>query len=322
MSPCYDFSEIASLYKEIKKIVLLAENENDEKEVILSSVNEMRNALDHLMRCYDSPNEDDCLKQIDKAKGHLYRAGYDAYELLGIEATTIIKELLEKYDILAILIVFPDYFTEIYPIVSELEKQLADARAYKKVGYDFYNDDGEIDVERIQKAFEEYSKTIDRLLSIKDNIISKIPELQKKSEIIEIILFIKKIYKEYDIEVIQTAFPNYFSDIYPKIIEFEKALDEVRDKKDISNIQSFFDKYKHFVDNLYKARDEIVSKIDILKDVKSKKNKSKTKEIIVASIISAILGVLLGTLVTNYNNNIKIKVDSNISKKSVNISIK
>jgi len=49
MSHCFDFSEISALYKEIKKIVLLAENENDEKEVILTSINEMRNAFDHLM---------------------------------------------------------------------------------------------------------------------------------------------------------------------------------------------------------------------------------------------------------------------------------
>ncbi|WP_457594027.1 hypothetical protein [Hydrogenimonas sp.] len=175
----YDFSEIASLYKEIKKIVLLAENENDEKEVILSSVNEMRNALDHLMRCYDSDNEDECNRQIDKAKGHLYRAGYDAYELLGIEATTRIKRVFEQFDTETITKVFPKYYEEIYPKVSKLEKALMEARASKKVGYDFYDNDGEIDTGKIQKVFADYENLIVELLELKDETIQKIPALEK-----------------------------------------------------------------------------------------------------------------------------------------------
>ena len=66
-----DFSELSSLYKEVKQIVLLAENLNSKQEVILSSLNEMRNAFDHLMRCYNEDN--DTKYQIDKAKAHLYR---------------------------------------------------------------------------------------------------------------------------------------------------------------------------------------------------------------------------------------------------------
>ncbi len=153
MPPCYDFSEIASLYKEIKKIVLLAENENDEKAVILSSVNEMRNALDHLMRCYDSNNKDECKKQIDKAKGHLFRAGYDAYELLAMEATTKIKKIFSQFSTETITKVFPQYYTNIYPLISKFEKKLAKARSSKKIGYDFYDEKGEIDVNKIQSAF-------------------------------------------------------------------------------------------------------------------------------------------------------------------------
>jgi hypothetical protein len=172
----FDFSEIASLYKEVKKIVLLAENENNKKEVILSSVNEMRNAFDHLMRCYD---EGDFEHQIDKAKGHLFRAGYDAYELLVIENTITIKELLKNYDIGTITKVFPEYFSKIYPTIEKLEKELAQARANKRVGYDFYDEKNEIDTAKIQIAFENYAKLADEVLTIKDEVIAKIDALEK-----------------------------------------------------------------------------------------------------------------------------------------------
>jgi hypothetical protein len=172
----FDFSEIASLYKEVKKIVLLAENENNKKEVVLSSVNEMRNALDHLMRCYDEDNFD---HQIDKAKGHLFRAGYDAYELLVIENTIIIKEVFKNYNISIITKVFPEYFSEIYPTIEKLEKKLAEVRANKKVGYDFYDDNNEIDTAKIQIAFESYANLANEVLNIKDKVISKIKALEK-----------------------------------------------------------------------------------------------------------------------------------------------
>jgi|GEM_PF-4731363 len=132
------------------------------------------------MRCYENRiNQEECKKQIDKAKGHLFRAGYDAYELLGIEATTKIKSTFSKYDPSVIIKVFPNYYETVYPQVSKFEEQLVIARANKDVGYNFYNDDGEIDVEKIQNAFTAYENIVTELLVLKDEVITKIPALEQ-----------------------------------------------------------------------------------------------------------------------------------------------
>jgi hypothetical protein len=97
---------LSSLYEEVKKIVLLSENKNDEKAVLLTAVNELRNAFDHIMRCY--LDECDFKEHIKKAKGHLYRAGYDAYELMAIDLSSQIKHLLKDYSFEIINKVLPN----------------------------------------------------------------------------------------------------------------------------------------------------------------------------------------------------------------------
>jgi len=176
---CYDFKEISVLYKEIKQIVLLAENVNDKKEVILSSINEMRNAFDHLMRCYDEENIEKCNKQIEKSKGHLFRAGYDAYELLAIETIKNIKLNFKNYTPDIILQVFPNYYNEIVFLIDDFEKNLAKVRGNKKIGYDFYDEDGEINSKKIEEAFNNYENIVTKLLDLKDDITKKIPALEK-----------------------------------------------------------------------------------------------------------------------------------------------
>ena len=181
---CYEFKEIALLYKEIKKIVLLAENINEKQEVILSSINEMRNAFDHLMRCYDNEDINLCKKQIEKSKGHLFRAGYDAYELIAIETIKNIKLNFKNYTPDIILQVFPNYYNEIVFLIDNFEKNLANIRGNKKIGYDFYDEDGEINSKKIEEAFNNYENIVTKLLDLKDDITKKIPALEKaKKEI-------------------------------------------------------------------------------------------------------------------------------------------
>ena len=181
---CYDFKEISFLYKEVKQIVLLAENINEKKEVILSSINEMRNAFDHLMRCYDEENIEKCNKQIEKSKGHLFRAGYDSYELIAIETIKDIKLKFQNYSPDVILQVFPNYYNEIVILIDEFEKNLAKVRSNKKIGYDFYDENGEINTEKIEEAFSDYESIVTKLLDLKDEVTKKIPSLEKaKKEI-------------------------------------------------------------------------------------------------------------------------------------------
>jgi len=173
----FDFKEIAILYKEIKKIVLLAENINEKDEVILSSINEMRNAFDHLMRCYNENSNPQ--QEIYKAKGHLFRAGYDAYELIALETIKTIKQNLKNYSPTTILQVFPNYYNEIVILIDRFEKELTKIRGNKKIDYNFYDENNEIDTQKIEKAFSDYEKVVEELLNLKDEIIQKIPALEK-----------------------------------------------------------------------------------------------------------------------------------------------
>ena len=157
-----DFSELSSLYKEVKQVVLLAENLNSKQEVILSSLNEMRNAFDHLMRCYNEDN--DTKYQIDKAKAHLYRAGYDAYELLAMDCSENIKNTLNNYELDIISKVFPEYFAKYLPKIHEIDKKLGQNRANRDI----------TTTTNEKNFFDDYAKLVNEALDIRDEVISKV----------------------------------------------------------------------------------------------------------------------------------------------------
>ena len=52
-------------------------------------------------------------------------------------------------------------------------------RANKKVGYDFYDENNEIDTAKIQIAFDGYADLAEEVLNIKDKVISKIVALEE-----------------------------------------------------------------------------------------------------------------------------------------------
>ena len=170
---------LSILYKEIKQIVLLAEIVNDERAVLLTSVNEMRNAFDHIMRCY--LDESDYKKHIDKARGHLYRAGYDAYELMAIDIFTQIKEILNERSTEAISHVIPKYYKVLLPRMQELEKELMDARANKKP--DSHKSATAEDIAKItDKEFKQYGEIVRELIEIKETITNAVPEIIQEEE--------------------------------------------------------------------------------------------------------------------------------------------
>jgi hypothetical protein len=51
------FSDIKDLYLEVKEAIILAENFDKRNDVYLSPLNELRNALDHLMRSLVYPEQ-------------------------------------------------------------------------------------------------------------------------------------------------------------------------------------------------------------------------------------------------------------------------
>lgn len=171
------FFDLSKLYVEVKEIVFLAEYENKEQKYIISSVNELRNSLDHIMRSFIS--HDTLEKNFNKAKGHLYRAGYDAYEIIVISKLSEIKEIKEQFRFEAITTAYPDYFAKIVPIITKAKNQLVSARANKKI-------DNGLDVETEEKHFIKFEKIATELIQIVDELNLHIDGIREvHQEIIE-----------------------------------------------------------------------------------------------------------------------------------------
>jgi len=168
------FLELFKLYIEVKEIVLLAEYENKQQKFIISSVNELRNSLDHIMRTIGDPATLD--KNFDKAKGHLYRAGYDAYEIIVMSKLAEIKDIKEQFKLEAITTAYPDYFTKVVPVISKAKKELVSARANKKI------DNGlvEKDEEKHFTTFEGIATTLIKLVDEINLHVDGIKEAQQE----------------------------------------------------------------------------------------------------------------------------------------------
>jgi hypothetical protein len=158
-------NEIKELYVEVKEAIILAENFDGDHDVYLSPLNELRNTLDHIMRCLIYPNKLD--NEFNEAKEHLYRAGYDAYEVLAINVGSAIVHSIEKYDTEIITSIFPNYYTDVKPALLDVKAELADTRAHKK-----------LNPETGTKSFTPYKDKIANLILQLRRCIEQIPHLQ------------------------------------------------------------------------------------------------------------------------------------------------
>lgn len=124
-----NLSDAYSLYQEVKEIIVLAECTNGDNKYLISSVNELRNAFDHIMRSVnDSAN---IATHLDKAKGHIYRAGYDAYEIIVISKMNEIMDIRTRYSYDAIIEAYPDYLSRIIPTTEKARLELIKAKSNK-----------------------------------------------------------------------------------------------------------------------------------------------------------------------------------------------
>jgi hypothetical protein len=158
-------TELNNLYCEVKEIVILAENFDSDHDVLLTSLNELRNSLDHIMR---SLNHDDKFDlEFDEAGEHLYRAGYDAYEVLSINVAQKIIKIIEVYDREIISTVFPSYYREIKPSLINIKTELAEVRAHKR-----------LNPTTGTKSFAPYKQKVDTLIKHLKHCEGIVPDLQ------------------------------------------------------------------------------------------------------------------------------------------------
>lgn len=131
--------EILRVYTTTKRLVLRAEELDAENRSNISVFKEQRDALDHLMRALakhlEGSEQDDYIPlQIDKAKGHLYRASYDSVDGIVVSTKIRIEEMLKGVSNESISAVLPSYWSEILPRIDSISEKIAQHRELKDVG--------------------------------------------------------------------------------------------------------------------------------------------------------------------------------------------
>ncbi len=142
------YTELVSFYWEVKKVVATCEKIDEEQRAPIVAIAELRSVLDHIMRVENvllglkSASEveeetgqsasDYCVANLDKAVGHLFRAGYDAYDIIAIAVDQEIRSLMSEISYEALYHVAPDVAQKL-PAINEARFELADVKVEKDV---------------------------------------------------------------------------------------------------------------------------------------------------------------------------------------------
>ena len=157
---CSKLTELSEIYKSVKHIFLLVEYYNEKKGVVVSSVNELRSAFDHVMRAMTKDDEEGLNDEIDSAKKHLYRAAYDACEVIILDRLNYIEQLKSMISMNALVKVFPEYATEVLPFAAELKKEVVEVRK----------------ISNLENRVKEYENKITKIIEYSEQLEQKMPE--------------------------------------------------------------------------------------------------------------------------------------------------
>jgi len=171
-----NIQEFIKYYAIAKKHLIYSENVLQRTSI--GVVNELRNALDHMVKAFYSKNN----SEFDKAIRHLKRAAYDSCELISIDFAIKINDKLEKFDFEIISKILPEYYSIIYPRLIAIQHEIAKEREYNDEIFNKGND------EPLETYTSLYSELIDIDIKISNAIIGmseaqRVLKLQqKKSE--------------------------------------------------------------------------------------------------------------------------------------------
>ncbi len=136
-------------YDEVKGPIIASEREDKEGRFSIVAVIELRSAFDHVARAqtimYDIQTEENnapegidaftyCTKNLDKAHAHLYRAAYDAYDIIADRIIHDIDTRLSGISQDALYTVIPDASAKIFVPYDEGKKLVSRAKFKKDVG--------------------------------------------------------------------------------------------------------------------------------------------------------------------------------------------
>jgi hypothetical protein len=135
--------ELALIYAKSKQMILRAEELDPESRSNVMVIKELRDSNDHLMRLFHEwfvnengeKDEHYMLAQIDKARGHVFRAGYDAIDGIVVGYKVKAQEATKKISNGAISDVFPEYYTRAAE-ADILSDKIANHRENKDVADD------------------------------------------------------------------------------------------------------------------------------------------------------------------------------------------
>lgn len=140
-----ELRQLGEIYAKTKPLILWSEQIDPNSRSNIQVYKELRDAFDHWMRVVarvngprDNAQEDlkYCKMNLDKCKGHVYRAMFDALDGAALSLQDRIKKNLGTYTSEIITPVMPDYWVMRHEI-GKLQEQLSDLRNKKDIGEDF-----------------------------------------------------------------------------------------------------------------------------------------------------------------------------------------
>lgn len=154
---------IKKIYEKAKKIIIKAEYIAGNSAI--SALNELRYALDHLMRIGEPgyTQED----EFKRAEGHVYRAIYDAYEIIFIDSYEKIQKQLAMVREETVALICPKYYTDYRSELNNVIDILTNKRAFHK------------EIAKNSFDFKIYDDSINKFLEIASEIDSCYPDMVK-----------------------------------------------------------------------------------------------------------------------------------------------
>lgn len=173
--------KIVIVHNHAKAHLIYCEEADLNQKSFLQPWNELRNALEHVVRAkacelglnHLSGDPDDyTLANLDRALGHEYRAFFDVCDWLTVILRQRIRDTLAPFapypDIVQTVI--PNYYDEIRPALERLNQQIADIRTRKDIKGDVLDE------------VEHYNAVVIKLKAFADSLSSKVPSLQELKE--------------------------------------------------------------------------------------------------------------------------------------------
>lgn len=185
------YKEIIKFYFWVKELVINSERLDPEQRLSVAAINEFRSAFDHIARAHsvvfgmvdekevETPNGLDgykyCEKNLDKACAHLYRAGYDAYDIISIQLRNEINKNLESFPRYILYQVMPNA----KDLIIDRSKEANDLLKNAKLEKDVQNKKEE---EESYKSYEKGTLILKEVLDEMEKAAPEMAQLKKDDE--------------------------------------------------------------------------------------------------------------------------------------------